>query len=99
MRIEDCYEPWDRWFSNAIYPSANVISIIFQDITDRKLSEMALRESEKHYTFLAQSANELAKIESINEESRRLNSLVTCLTTISPSHSHWKSSSKCSRSM
>lgn len=43
--IEEYYEPWKRWFSNTIYPSPEGISIIFQEITDRKLSELSLKES------------------------------------------------------
>jgi PAS domain S-box-containing protein len=43
--IEKYYEPWKRWFSNAIYPSPNGISIIFQEITDRKMAELSLKES------------------------------------------------------
>ncbi len=43
--IEACYEPWNRWFSNAIYPSHSGISIIFQEITDRKMAELALMNS------------------------------------------------------
>ena len=65
--IEEYYEPWDRWFSNAIYPSKSGLSIIFQEITQRKKTEKALQESEKKYAFLANSATDLANLTSLNE--------------------------------
>jgi PAS domain S-box-containing protein len=65
--IEEHYEPWNRWFSNAIYPSPNGLSIIFQEITEKKLAEIALRESEKRYAFLAENANQLAGLTTLKE--------------------------------
>lgn len=65
--IEEYYEPWNRWFSNAIYPSSNGLSIIFQEITERKLAETALRESEERYAFLAKSAIEMAALTTLGE--------------------------------
>ena len=44
VRLEDYYPPWDRWYENRIYPSPNGLTIFFQDITDRKLAELALEE-------------------------------------------------------
>ncbi len=43
--IEEYYQPWGRWFSNSIYPSPNGISIIFQEITERKTAELLQKES------------------------------------------------------
>jgi PAS domain S-box-containing protein len=65
--IEEHYEPWNRWFSNAIYPSPNGLSIIFQEITEKKLAEIALKESEKRYAFLANSAAELSGLTTLKE--------------------------------
>ena len=44
-QIESYYEPWDRWFENRIYPSADGLSIFFHEITDRKQAERAARDS------------------------------------------------------
>ncbi|WP_083468682.1 sensor histidine kinase [Nostoc piscinale] len=52
IQIEEYYPPWDRWFENRIYPSQEGLSIFFQDITQRKLAELALENSEKRYRSL-----------------------------------------------
>jgi PAS domain S-box-containing protein len=46
IQIEEYYPPWDRWFENRIYPSEEGISIFFQEITQRKRAEEALRQSQ-----------------------------------------------------
>ena len=45
--IEEYYAPWDRWFENRIYPSADGLSIYFTDITVRKQAERAVLRSEE----------------------------------------------------
>ncbi|MBS0633663.1 MAG: PAS domain S-box protein, partial [Verrucomicrobia bacterium] len=45
IQFEDYYAPYDRWFENRVYPSAEGISIVFQDISERKRAERALREA------------------------------------------------------
>ncbi|WP_404783736.1 PAS domain S-box protein [Altericista sp. CCNU0014] len=45
LQIEEYYQPWNKWFENRIYPSARGIAIFFQDTTERKQTELALRES------------------------------------------------------
>ncbi len=44
--IQDYYAPWDRWFENRIYPSAEMLCILFTEITERKRIEEALRTGE-----------------------------------------------------
>lgn len=41
--LEEYYPPFDRWFENRIYPSADGLTIYFHDITDRKRAEEAAR--------------------------------------------------------
>ncbi|MHA3772171.1 PAS domain S-box protein [Verrucomicrobiota bacterium sgz303538] len=54
MTLEAYYEPWDRWFENRIYPSANGLSIFFQEITDRKRAEEKLmREKRLNDAFIS----------------------------------------------
>ncbi|MGG6263866.1 PAS domain S-box protein [Leptolyngbya sp. AN03gr2] len=45
IQLEDYYPPWDRWFENRIYPSSDGLVVFFQDTTDRKQIELALRQS------------------------------------------------------
>ena len=50
--VVEHYAPWDRWFENRIYPSANGLSVYFTDITARRKAEMAMQRSEqqlRHY--------------------------------------------------
>lgn len=49
IEFEFFYPSWNRWFVNRIYPSATGASIFFTDITDRKHTEQALRESESRF--------------------------------------------------
>lgn len=39
LHIEEYYEPYDRWFENFLYPSANGVTLYFKDITKRKRAE------------------------------------------------------------
>jgi PAS domain S-box-containing protein len=44
--IEYLYPPWQRWFEIRIYPAADGgLSIFYQDITQRKLDEDAMRKT------------------------------------------------------
>jgi len=52
IEIEEYYQPWERWLENRIYPSQDGLSIFFQDITRRKLAEIALEKSETRYRSL-----------------------------------------------
>jgi len=47
VRFEEYYPPYDRWFENIVYPSADGISIYFHDITASKQAE-ALIAGQKH---------------------------------------------------
>jgi len=42
IHLESYYAPWDRWFENRIYPSANGLVVFFTEVTDRKLAEAAV---------------------------------------------------------
>jgi signal transduction histidine kinase len=44
--FEEYYPPYDKWFSNHIYPSQNGLSIYFKNITDEKKAEEKLKKSE-----------------------------------------------------
>jgi len=42
--FEDFFQPLDRWFEISAYPSEVGLSVYFKDITQRKTSEMRLKE-------------------------------------------------------
>ncbi|WP_428328054.1 PAS domain-containing protein [Mucilaginibacter sp.] len=44
VHFEDYYEPLALWFDVSAYPSYGGLSVYFKDITDRKLSEIRLKE-------------------------------------------------------
>jgi len=51
--------PLDKWFESNCYPSADGLTVYFRDITERKRTEEALRESEQRFRLLAESLPEL----------------------------------------
>ena len=53
--LEEYYKPYNKWFENRIYPNKNGLSIFFTDITERKLSEQKLRESEEKFRSIFSS--------------------------------------------
>ncbi|HEY9612355.1 PAS domain S-box protein [Allocoleopsis sp.] len=46
VQFEYYHSSWQRCFENRVYPSANGVSILVTEITDRKQTEAALRQSE-----------------------------------------------------
>lgn len=56
ITMEEYYPPYDKWFENRIFPTENGITIFFQDITDRKKTNMALKESEERFRILLEQA-------------------------------------------
>jgi len=54
LQIEAYYPPYRRWFENRIYPHAGGLAIFFQDVTERRLAEVRLRESEAQYRALVE---------------------------------------------
>ena len=50
--FENHYTPLDIWIENDIYPSPDGLSVFFKDVTFKKKTELALRESEAHYRHL-----------------------------------------------
>ncbi|EMA27477.1 PAS domain S-box protein [Halobiforma nitratireducens] len=45
--LEDYYDPVDRWFHNAIYPSESGLSVYFREITNQKKRERKLQRYER----------------------------------------------------
>ena len=51
-QIEAYDPPYGRWFENRIFPYAGGLAIFFQDVTERRLAEDRLLESEQRYRSL-----------------------------------------------
>lgn len=58
VTVEDYYAPLDAWMDVRAYPSADGLSVFFQNVNVRKRAEAALRESEERYRLLVESTNE-----------------------------------------
>ena len=58
--FEDYYQPLDRWLSLRAFPSDAGLSIFYQDVSERKKAEAALRDSESKFRTLADSIPQLA---------------------------------------
>jgi signal transduction histidine kinase len=66
VQIRAFYPPWNRWFENRIYPSADGLSIFFQDVTEEQEREEQLQASTDELRALS------TRLEEIREEERRL---------------------------
>ena len=57
VEFESFYEPWKRWFEiQASFADAGSLAIFFRDITERKLAQMGLAESEERLRFALDGA-------------------------------------------
>ncbi len=50
VSFEVYYQPYDCWFDIRAYPSTDGLSVFFQDISERKKADEALRRSEQELT-------------------------------------------------
>jgi PAS domain S-box-containing protein len=57
INFEDFYKPWNRWYENRVIPSPDGLVIFFQDITDRKKAEIAMKESHETFRTLFESSS------------------------------------------
>lgn len=48
VHFESYYEPLNKWYAGTVYPYAHGISVVFQEITDKKLAEQKLKESSEY---------------------------------------------------
>jgi PAS domain S-box-containing protein len=50
--FEDYFTPLEKWYDISAYPADDGLSVFFKDITERKISDLLLLESEKRYSDL-----------------------------------------------
>ena len=55
VELEEYYPPWDKWFENRIYASADGLSIFFRDVTERKKALAEIEEKERFSRLLIDS--------------------------------------------
>lgn len=52
-QFEYFYLPWQRWFEHRVYPAVEGITVFVADISDRKQTEAALRQSQARLQAIA----------------------------------------------
>ncbi|MBD2501554.1 GAF domain-containing protein [Anabaena azotica] len=58
VEFEEFYPPLNKWFAVHIYPSKDGLSVYFQDITERRRTAAALRESEERWLLALNGNND-----------------------------------------
>ncbi|HEY9802962.1 MAG TPA: GAF domain-containing protein [Leptolyngbyaceae cyanobacterium] len=58
VEFEEFYTPLNKWFAVHIYPSKDGLSVYFQDITERRHTATALRESEERWLLALNGNND-----------------------------------------
>jgi PAS domain S-box-containing protein len=53
IEVEAYFEPWNRWFVNRIYPTADGVTVFFQDTTESKQAEKQMLEAERMQVEIA----------------------------------------------
>lgn len=62
VHFEEFYPPMGKWFAAHAYPSAAGLSVYFHDITERKRTEEALRESAEFARRVIESSKDCIKV-------------------------------------
>jgi diguanylate cyclase (GGDEF)-like protein/PAS domain S-box-containing protein len=58
VRFEEYYPPFDKWFELRVFPSDDGLAVYFQDITERRLSQDAIRKSQERFDLVAKATSD-----------------------------------------
>ena len=58
IHFEDFYAPVNSWFEISVYPSETGLSVYFVDVSDRKLAEEEIKQSNERFEKVAQATND-----------------------------------------
>jgi len=58
VHFEDFYAPVNSWFEISVYPSETGLSVYFMDVSDRKLAEEEIKQSNERFEKVAQATND-----------------------------------------
>jgi PAS domain S-box-containing protein len=67
IQFEYFYPTWNSWFEFRVYPSPHGLATFVTEISDRKRSEAALRESEARFKSFAENSNDVIWITDAHE--------------------------------
>ena len=59
VEFEEFYPPLNAWFAVHAYPAQDGLCVYFSDITERKQSQEALRQSEERFRLLAENSTDM----------------------------------------
>lgn len=80
VRKELYYSTTRQWFENFVYPSVNGVTVYYHDITEKKIAEQDLRNSEEKYRYLVEQAADAIIISDLEGNYVDVNSVVTSMT-------------------
>jgi len=94
VHFEDHYAPLSKWYEISAYPTGNGLSVYFKDVTERKTSDMLLKELndalQKHAKELAISNAELEQFAYVasHDLQEPLRMITSFLTQLEQKYSH-----------
>ncbi len=67
VSFQEYYPPLDTWFEVSAYPSESGLSVYFQDVTDRRRREQALRDRFDQQHVVAEFGRQALQVDDVDE--------------------------------